>query len=171
MFIRRRIRKLIIRHWGQRRDNKLFARATPMSAWSGHRHAFYSFRRCATSNAKPISALRRSRPVFLIEDADRMNESAANALLKTLEEPPTTSFLILITSQPAALLRDIRSRCQAVFFAPIPAAEIETFQLRKGVGRRATLPAGAHITREHRPSASDGRRKLIANNAMASDSG
>jgi len=76
------------------------------------------------ANFRPYEGLAR---VFLIEDADRMNESAANALLKTLEEPPTTSFLILITSQPAALLPTIRSRCQAIFFAPIPAAEIEKF--------------------------------------------
>jgi len=76
------------------------------------------------ANFRPYEGLAR---VFLIEDADRMNESAANALLKTLEEPPPTSFLILITSQPAALLPTIRSRCQAIFFAPIPAAEIEKF--------------------------------------------
>jgi DNA polymerase-3 subunit delta' len=64
---------------------------------------------------------------FIIEDAHRMNEASANALLKTLEEPPLTSHLILITSQPTALLPTVRSRCQTIRFAPIAAAEIEGF--------------------------------------------
>ncbi len=63
--------------------------------------------------------------VFLIEDADRLNESSSNALLKTLEEPPAASHLILITSRPASLLPTIRSRCQMIRFAPLPVTEIE----------------------------------------------
>jgi DNA polymerase-3 subunit delta' len=90
------------------------------------------------ANFRPYEGLAR---VFLIEDADRMNESAANALLKTLEEPPTTSFLILITSQPAALLPTIRSRCQAIYFAPIPAAEIEKFLVEE----KAVAPRDAAL--------------------------
>lgn len=76
------------------------------------------------ANFRPYEGQAR---VFIIEDADRMNEPAANALLKTLEEPPQTSFLILITSQAAALLPTIRSRCQTIRFAPVPATEIEKF--------------------------------------------
>lgn len=63
--------------------------------------------------------------VFLIEDADRLNEQSSNALLKTLEEPPPTSYLILITSRPASLLPTIRSRCQAIRFAPLAIEEVE----------------------------------------------
>ncbi len=63
--------------------------------------------------------------VFLIEDADRLNIQSSNALLKTLEEPPSTSFLILITSRPDSLLPTIRSRCQLIRFAPLAMAEIE----------------------------------------------
>jgi DNA polymerase-3 subunit delta' len=49
--------------------------------------------------------------VALIYEADRMNTNASNALLKTLEEPPPRTTLILITSRPAELLPTVRSRC------------------------------------------------------------
>ncbi len=65
---------------------------------------------------------------FLIDDAEKLNtakDNAANALLKTLEEPPPTSYIFLITSRPDALLPTILSRCQTIRFAPIPAKEIE----------------------------------------------
>lgn len=66
---------------------------------------------------------------FIIDEADRMNESASNALLKTLEEPAPTSHIFLISSRPDALLPTIRSRCQTVRFAPIAVGEVETFLL------------------------------------------
>src|ERR1044072_6874652 len=47
---------------------------------------------------------------FLIEDADKLNDPSANALLKILEEPPPTSHIILLTSRPAMILPTIRSR-------------------------------------------------------------
>ena len=53
----------------------------------------------------------------LITPADRMNENAANALLKTLEEPGPDSVLILLSALPGKLLPTIRSRCQAQAFA------------------------------------------------------
>lgn len=68
----------------------------------------------------------RSR-VFVIDNADRMNDAASNALLKTLEEPARTSYIILVTSRPDALLQTIRSRCQTVRFAPVDAAEVERY--------------------------------------------
>lgn len=52
------------------------------------------------------------RKVGVIYDADRMNEESQNALLKTLEEPPAETLLILATGNPAALLPTTRSRCQ-----------------------------------------------------------
>tara|TARA_B100001029_G_C15022385_1_gene431415 strand:+ start:257 stop:1216 length:960 start_codon:yes stop_codon:yes gene_type:complete len=55
------------------------------------------------------------RNIVIIEDIEKMNESAANALLKTLEEPNTGLF-ILITQRPEKLLSTIRSRCQIVPF-------------------------------------------------------
>lgn len=51
------------------------------------------------------------RKVALIYEADRMNNSTANAFLKTLEEPPRDTTLLLLTSRPYALLPTIRSRC------------------------------------------------------------
>jgi len=76
------------------------------------------------ANFRPFEGAAR---VFIVEDADYMNEQAANALLKTLEEPQPASHLILTTSNPSALLATIRSRCQIIRFAPVPAPEIEQF--------------------------------------------
>jgi DNA polymerase-3 subunit delta' len=55
--------------------------------------------------------------VVIIEPADRMNANAANALLKTLEEPGRDALLLLVSARPAALLPTIRSRCQQLPFA------------------------------------------------------
>lgn len=56
------------------------------------------------------------RKVFLILSADRMLAPSANSLLKTFEEPPLTSTIILVSSQPERLLPTVRSRCQMVNF-------------------------------------------------------
>ncbi len=65
--------------------------------------------------------------IFLLEEADRMNLAAQNAFLKTLEEPPPKTVLILITSQPGRLLSTIRSRCQVVSFAAWPLTLMKPF--------------------------------------------
>jgi DNA polymerase-3 subunit delta' len=70
--------------------------------------------------------------VFIVEAADKFNEAAANALLKTLEEPPATTHIILLTTRPAALLPTIRSRCQALRFAALTCEEIENHLLQEG---------------------------------------
>ncbi|MEJ7849006.1 MAG: DNA polymerase III subunit delta' [Pyrinomonadaceae bacterium] len=62
---------------------------------------------------------------FIIDDADKMNDAASNALLKTLEEPASTSHIILISSRPDSLLQTIRSRCQTIRFAPVEIDKIE----------------------------------------------
>ncbi len=64
---------------------------------------------------------------FIIDEADRLRDEAANSMLKTLEEPPPTSTLILLTSRPNSLLQTIRSRSQRINFAPLPIAEMEKF--------------------------------------------
>jgi DNA polymerase-3 subunit delta' len=72
-------------------------------------------------------ALRRvegRRRFVVIDPADAMNPQAQNALLKTLEEPPAETTLVLVASSPDALLPTIRSRCLRVPFAPIPAAAL-----------------------------------------------
>lgn len=63
-----------------------------------------------------FSAYEAVRRIVLVEEADRMNEEAANAFLKTLEEPPADTVIILITSRPDRLLATIRSRCTQVNF-------------------------------------------------------
>jgi len=79
------------------------------------------------SNFRPFEGKAR---VFIVDDADKLNDASANALLKTLEEPPPTSHIILITSRPAMLLPTIRSRCQAIRFSPLTTAEIEQHLLK-----------------------------------------
>ncbi|MCY7347449.1 MAG: DNA polymerase III subunit delta' [Pyrinomonadaceae bacterium] len=79
------------------------------------------------ANFRPYEAQAR---FFIIDDADKMNDSASNALLKTLEEPPATSHIFLISARPDALLPTIRSRCQTVRFAPIQTTEIENYLLQ-----------------------------------------
>jgi len=62
--------------------------------------------------------------VAIVADAHRMNASAANAFLKTLEEPPPGSLIMMLTSSTAGLLPTILSRCQKVVFEPYPEAEM-----------------------------------------------
>jgi len=62
--------------------------------------------------------------VAIVDDADTLLESSQNALLKTLEEPPSSSVFVLVTAQPDVLLPTVRSRCPQVRFAPLSAAEI-----------------------------------------------
>lgn len=81
------------------------------------------------ANFRPFEGKAR---LFVIDDADKLNTPASNALLKILEEPPVTSHLVLITSRPASLLPTIRSRCQVIRFAPLPPAEIEAHLLCNG---------------------------------------
>lgn len=68
---------------------------------------------------------------FIIDDAHKMNDAASNALLKTLEEPPATTHIFLVSSKPDALLSTIRSRCQTIRFSPLSTAEISV-HLSKG---------------------------------------
>jgi DNA polymerase III subunit delta' len=59
--------------------------------------------------------------VYLIEEAGALQSAAANALLKTLEEPPARTHFVLCTTAPDQLLPTIRSRCQRVSFSALPA--------------------------------------------------
>lgn len=60
----------------------------------------------------------------ILESADGLNDAAANALLKTLEEPPDETHLFLLTSRPHQLLPTILSRCQRVKFSPLSIGNI-----------------------------------------------
>ncbi len=86
------------------------------------------------ANYRPFEGAAR---FFIVDDADKLNEPSANALLKVLEEPPPTSHLILVTSRPAMLLPTIRSRCQAIRFSPLTADEIEKHLLANKLAKPA----------------------------------
>jgi DNA polymerase-3 subunit delta' len=73
------------------------------------------------------------RKVALIDDADYLNVEGANCLLKTLEEPPPRSLLILIGTSLQRQLPTIRSRAQVIRFAPLTADSVAELLLRQGV--------------------------------------
>lgn len=74
------------------------------------------------------------RQVALIDDAQRMNEAAANSFLKTLEEPTGEVVFLLVTGVRAALLDTIVSRCLEIPFAPLALSELSQILHRHGVG-------------------------------------
>ncbi len=82
---------------------------------------------------REIQARMRFRPlegntrIFLILDAERMNAVAANALLKTIEEPSPSNILILVSSVPHQLPQTILSRCQHLRFNPLPQETVALF--------------------------------------------
>ncbi len=69
----------------------------------------------------------RGKKVVIIEDADRLVPAAANAFLKTLEEPPADSVIILISSKASSLLPTILSRCQRINFGPLAEQSIRDY--------------------------------------------
>ena len=76
-----------------------------------------------TLSFRPVESSRR---VCLIDQADKMNPAAANALLKTLEEPSAETVIILLSSRPEALLTTVLSRCQRLPFNRLPQSCIES---------------------------------------------
>jgi len=78
----------------------------------------------------PASAPHR---VAIIDAADDLNMNAANAVLKTLEEPPPQGVLLLVSHSPGGLLPTIRSRCRRLGFSAM--GEAETARSRGGPGR------------------------------------
>ena len=66
-----------------------------------------------------LSAAEGGRRVVIVDTADEMNRSAANAILKLLEEPPDRATLILVSHRPGHLLPTIRSRCRLLRLAPL----------------------------------------------------
>ena len=96
------------------------------------------------ANYRPFEGAAR---VFLVDDADKLNDSSANALLKVLEEPPHTSHLVLITSRPAMLLPTIRSRCQMIRFSPLAAGEIENYLIQNKLAAANDARIRARVAR------------------------
>ncbi|MBV8061993.1 MAG: DNA polymerase III subunit delta' [Nevskia sp.] len=85
--------------------------------------------------------------VAIIDPADALNRNGVNALLKTIEEPPPRSHLLLISERPLALLPTLRSRCQQLRFAIPPRAEALDWLGQAGEGapaQRAIALDAAH---------------------------
>ena len=76
---------------------------------------------------RPFEGRRR---VVIVDEADALVDAAQNALLKTLEEPPSASSFILVSSLPDSLLPTVRSRCPRLRFAPLSAADVATALMR-----------------------------------------
>lgn len=86
---------------------------------------------------RPYEAPRKG---CIIEAADRLHPAASNALLKTLEEPPGSAVLILLSANPAAVLPTIVSRCQQLHFSSLPQETVERLVMTGGVE-----PEAAHV--------------------------
>jgi len=88
--------------------------------------------------AREMVAIASTRPheapvrVLILDQADRLNPSSANCLLKTLEEPLAGNHLVLVTSAPDRLLPTIRSRTQRIRFVALSAAALTDIAMRRG---------------------------------------
>jgi DNA polymerase-3 subunit delta' len=76
---------------------------------------------------RPFEGRRR---VVIVDEADALVPAAQNALLKTLEEPPSASVFVLVSSMPDALLPTVRSRCPRLRFGQLSAAEVAEALIR-----------------------------------------
>ncbi|MCU0908607.1 MAG: DNA polymerase III subunit delta' [Rhodobacteraceae bacterium] len=96
-----------------------------------------------------LSAADGGHRAVIVDAADEMNPSAANAILKVLEEPPPRTTLFLVSHQPAALLPTIRSRCRALRLQPLAPADLSAALVQAGndpgpdAARLAALSGGS----------------------------
>jgi len=84
-----------------------------------------------------------NRKIAIIDDADDFNQEGANSLLKTLEEPPPNSLLILLGTSATKQLPTIRSRCQIIRFSPLSSQNLGTILHNTGIAE--TLEQGLKI--------------------------
>ncbi len=101
--------------------------------------------------------------VVIIDQAEKMNGSAANAFLKTLEEPPPRSIIMLVSSRPDMLLPTIRSRCSRVNFRPLPesaVAEVLGLEANSPIVRLAMGSPGA-VAKDDEGSGEEDRRRFF----------
>lgn len=98
----------------------------------------------AETGRKPVEGALR---FFLVDDAHRLGEESANALLKTLEEPPSGTILVLTALRKESVLRTVASRCQGVRFFRLPESVVERALLDRRVAPdAATARAAARLS-------------------------
>jgi DNA polymerase-3 subunit delta' len=95
---------------------------------------------CYNIALKPFSGRRK---IAILDDADYLNKEGANCLLKTLEEPPTKSILILIGTSEQRQLPTIRSRCQIVRFSPLSESDVSELLVERGICSDTALACSA----------------------------
>jgi len=81
-----------------------------------------------------MTPYRGGRRVAVLDGADRLNQDAANAFLKTLEEPPPDTVLVLVTDREEQLLETVLSRCQKVAFTRVEREKVEAALRERGAG-------------------------------------
>jgi DNA polymerase-3 subunit delta' len=108
-----------------------------------------------------LKSARGRGKVILLDDADDLNEEAANCFLKTLEEPPPRSVLILIGSTPDRQLPTIVSRCQVIRFAPLPPDVVDELLQKQDVEDAALRARLVHLS-----GGSPGMAKELADPAL-----
>ena len=94
-----------------------------------------------------LTAFEGSCKVLILDGAELMNTAAANALLKTLEEPPADSMLLLLTASEDALLPTIRSRCSALYLKPVAKADLQERLARDYAADSETAEKVARLSR------------------------
>ena len=92
-----------------------------------------------------LSSVGSGRKVFIVLNADMMNDEASNALLKTLEEPSTDTVLILTTAYQTALLPTIVSRCQIIRFDNLSENEIRDALVNRDGIEKSRVDVIAHL--------------------------
>jgi DNA polymerase-3 subunit delta' len=126
---------------------------------------------------RPFEGRRR---VVVIDEADALVDAAQNALLKTLEEPPSASMFVLVSSIPDALLPTVRSRCSRLRFASLSTAELtEILQRDHGYAaqdaRAVAVDAEGSVSRALEAQSGDlveareGAQRLLEYTARAGD--
>ncbi len=88
----------------------------------------------AVQESAAITAFGMGRQVFLILQAEKMTQAAANCFLKTLEEPSAGVVFILVTDDPAGMLPTVLSRCQQYRFSPLSREKVSQVLANKGSG-------------------------------------
>jgi len=95
--------------------------------------------------------------VALIDSADDLNVSSENAILKTLEEPPEKTLIILLSSEPGRLLPTIRSRCMNLKLRGVETGEITRWLTARGIDEKTAALAASFA--RGAPGKGPGRRQ------------